>query len=1415
MTQPYFRWPNTQRLATVAAGSSRGRVGTLLLALGLTFGAKAQQATPQFFQTDAEARSAAAASPLSAALFHSQPLTLDVNGLRAALATAPLETRTDAAPLVLALPLPNGSTGRFALREAPIMEPALAAQFPAIKTYAGVGLDDASASVRLDLSPQGFHAQVLTGAGKSFYIDPVTRTDTRHYLAFYKTDMNRAAPAAGPIPSCDFQLTPADKQAAATRLAAAAAGSSATALSSGPQLRTYRLALANTPEYALTKGNTTAGVIAGEVATVNRVVGVYEKELAVRMVLVANNNQLVFLSGTGPQPPTAYTNSDGAAMLTQNQSNINAIIGTANYDIGHVVSTGGGGIAGLGVVCGTRKAQGVTGSPSPVGDAFDIDYVAHEMGHQFAGNHPFNGNAGSCAGGNRNASTAWEPGSGTTIMAYAGICLPSNDLQPHSDPTFHTGNYQEMRAFIDGTTCSTATATGNTAPVVTAPAGGKTLPVGTPFKLTATATDAENDALTYMWEEMDLGAQQAPNDAQVAGQNVPLFRSFVPLTSGTRYFPRLTDLVNNTTVIGERLPTVTRTLSFRCTARDEHSGPAGVIGGVNYSSLVNLNVSSASGPFVVQAPNTAVTWTGGAAQTVTWDVAGTTNAPVSCATVNILLSLDGGLTYPTTLATAVPNNGSAVVIAPTLSANQTQARIMVEAADNYFFDISNTNFTITTPAPGPTITSFTPTGGLAGTVVTVLGSNFTGTTAVAFNGTTAASFTVVSATQLTATVAAGTTTGPITVTAPTGTATSATPFVVGAPPVITSFTPTTGPVGTVVTITGTSFTLASQVKFNNTVAPTFTVVSSTQITATVPAGASTGPIAVTTPVGTGVSTSNFVVIPAPIISSFTPANGVVGTVVVITGLNFTGATQVTFNGTVAPTFTVNSGTQITVTVPAGVTSGFITVTGPGGTGTSTTAFTVPPANDACSGAIALTCGQSVTGTTVGSTATGDPTGSCTAISVDGAGVFYSIVGTGANITVSTCNAATNFDTKLFVYSGTCGSYTCVGANDDAANCSANSLASTVTFSSAFGTTYYVFVSGYRGTGAIAAGNFVLSTTCATPPPTPTLISLTPNAGPIASGVVLTGTNFTGATRVTFNGVATASVAVIDAQTIAVTVPNGATTGNVVVYAGNGIASNGLLFTVTTPVPTISRIAPPSGATGTTVTLTGTGFGGATSVTFNGVAATTFNVTSATSMTAVVPATATTGNVIVTTAGGASNGVLFTVVPPAPTIASMTPSTGAVGTYVTITGTNLTGATSLTLNGVAITNFTVVNGTTITFFVPAGATTGNVVVTTAGGPSTTTNVYTVTTGLATAKANQSEFSVWPNPVAGKATLHVALTAPAAKASATLRNVLGQLVATRAFSGSATELPTTGLATGTYLLTVQAEGNAPSIQRVVVE
>ena len=720
-----------------------------------------------------------------------------------------------------------------------------------------------------------------------------------------------------------------------------------------------------------------------------------------------------------------------------------------------------------------------------MGDAFDIDYVAHEMGHQFAGNHTFNGEAGSCGGGNRNPGTAFEPGSGSTIMAYAGICTAANDLQPHSDPFFHTGNYQEMRAFIESGTCAVATPTGNTRPLVSGPASGKTLPVGTPFRLRAQGDD--NDASqTYLWEEVDLGPADAPADAQVAGRTVPLFRSFVPSTSRTRYFPRLADLLNNTTVFGERLPTVSRTLKFRCTARTVHCGPSGVVGSVAYTDPVELGVTRSAGPFVLTAPNTAVTWVGGSAQAVTWNVANTTAVPVSCTRVNIRLSLDGGLTYPTVLADDEPNDGAAVVQVPRLWAANAHARLMVEAADNYFFDISNTDFTIVPAVASPTISSFSPTGGLAGTVVTILGSNFGLTTAVKFNGRPALRFTVLSPTQLSATVAAGTTTGPITVMGWNGTATSATSFVVGTAPVVSSFAPATGPEGIAVVIRGSGFTGASRVAFDGIAAP-FTVNSATQITATVPVGATTGPVAVTTPVSTGQSASSFVVIQAPEIAAFTPGRGFPGTVVTITGNNFSGATQVSFGGAVAP-FTVNSATQITATVPAAATSGPIAITSVAGVGTSPTDFLIPPTNDQCASAQPIACGQTLPGTTIGADAVGDPTGSCTE-SVDGAGVFFSLLGTGNAITVSTCNPGTNYDSKLFVYTGTCGSFVCVGGNDDGPTCA--STASTVTFASVVGTRYLIFVSGYAG----STGPFALSATCgAAPRPTAAKASRTAQPG---------------------------------------------------------------------------------------------------------------------------------------------------------------------------------------------------------------------------------------------------------------------------------------------------------------------------------
>lgn len=616
-------------------------------------------------------------------------VTLNLAAFQAQLAQAPQEdsvTAAAAAPL-LTFPLPDGSFGRFRVVESPIMEPALAAQFPEIRTYAGQGVDDPTATIRFDWTPTGFHGLILSTRG-TIYLDPYQRNDTATYMSYWKADYEL------PANKQMIQLPPLvlDAQRDA-RLAAQRNQSAAVAV--GAQRRTYQLAVAATGEYTQFHGGTVNQALAAIVTTINRVSGIYEREVAVRLVLVANNNAIIY---TNPNNDP-YTNNDPSALLSQNQTNIDSVIGNNNYDVGHVFSTGGGGLAYVGVPCVTSwKARGETGSSAPVGDPFDVDYVAHELGHQFGADHTFNGNVGAC-NGNRNGPTAYEPGSGSTIMGYAGICGNQN-LQPNSDDDFHSISFDEIVAYTtqgDGDSCAVKTSTGNSAPNPNA-GPSYTIPRQTAFTLSGSATDANNDPLTYEWEAFDLGSAGSSSST-----NPPFFRSFVAVNSPSRTFPKWSDLVNNTSTIGEILPNSTRTLNFRFVVRDNR-------GGVNYASKT-INVTTGAGPFQVTAPNTAVSWAGGSTQTVSWNVASTNNAPVSCSSVNIRLSTDGGYTYPTSLATGVANNGSATVTVP----NQptTTARIQVACATNIFFDISNVNFTITagsgaTATPTPTVTP-TPT----------------------------------------------------------------------------------------------------------------------------------------------------------------------------------------------------------------------------------------------------------------------------------------------------------------------------------------------------------------------------------------------------------------------------------------------------------------------------------------------------------------------------------------------------------------------------------------------------------------------------------------------------------------------------------------------------------------------------------
>ena len=646
--------------------------------------------------------------------FAYRTFNLKTNAMRSILASAPEEFTNMAnfTETIISLPMPDGSLAKFRVEHSLVVEPALREKFPELgQTYRARGIDDPTATARLDFLPSGFHAMILAKSG-TVMIDPYADGDTENYVSYFKRDAPRKSEF-----SCEFDEINAVSELFTVKenpngdLIPDAASPEVT---SGTQLRTYRLALAATNEYAVAVGsNTVAGTLAAEVLIMNRVNGVYERDVAIHMNIVGNNNLIAFAgdnmtcgaqnnqSCTSSNDP--FSNSNGSTMLGENQSEIDAVIGTTNYDIGHVFSTGGGGVANLRVPCGSSKARGVTGLSNPLGDPFAIDYVAHEMGHQWGGNHTFNGTVSSCGGGNRASTAAYEPGSGITIMAYAGICGNQN-LAAHSIDTFHVKSLEEIIAFSQtstGNNCAVTTSSGNTPPSV-AVVGGPSfnIPKQTPFTLTASASDANGDAITYDWQEYDLGASTtAVPNTDSDGQARPIFRPYLPTTNPSRTFPSLQFILNNANVppnttsgflTGELLPAITRIMTFQVIARDNYANA----GGVN-TATATVNVDGNSGPFVVT--NVQTTAVGGTALNVTWNVANTTAAPVSAAAVKISFSTDGGQTFPTVLAANTPNDGSESVTIPNVGT--TQGRIKVDAANSIFFDISDVNLSVT---PGTT-----------------------------------------------------------------------------------------------------------------------------------------------------------------------------------------------------------------------------------------------------------------------------------------------------------------------------------------------------------------------------------------------------------------------------------------------------------------------------------------------------------------------------------------------------------------------------------------------------------------------------------------------------------------------------------------------------------------------------------------
>ncbi|WP_254712470.1 reprolysin-like metallopeptidase [Polaribacter pectinis] len=602
---------------------------------------------------------------------------LDITALKSELALQSRNSET-----IIELPNSKGGLSKFKIKETSNFDEELASKFPMIKSYSAQGIEDPTAVAKISIGVDGFHAIVFSGKEKTMYIDPYSKNN-QNYILYKRNDVTNA----------DDNFTCQVKESFSK---GNLTSNNVVENANDGQLRTFRLALACSAEYAdfqlnrqgvsvsATDAVKKAAVLSAMNTTMTRVNGVYEKDLSVKMVLVGNNEDIVFLD----------TNTDGVSDVNQQgiaSTIINEVqticdneIGNANYDIGHIFTINGDGLAGGGVVClSGQKARGVTGRSQPVNDPYDIDYVAHEMGHQFGANHTQNN---SC---NRNLSTAVEPGSASTIMGYAGICSPN--VQGNSDDHFHAVSIAEMWNTIQSTaSCGALSVTNNNAP--TANAGlDYSIPKSTPFVLKGIGADVDGaSSLTYNWEQIDNEVASMPPLSTNSGG--PMFRSLPSNTSPNRYMPDLATVVaGNTSTTWEVLPSVARNLNFSFLVRDNNAG-----GGSTARDDMEITVTNADA-FTVSAPNSAVSWDVGSTQTITWNKGTTDAAPINCQNVNIKLSVDGGLTFPITIKANTPNDGSEDVVIPNNSS--TTARIMVEAADNIFYNVNSTNFTINSTLP--------------------------------------------------------------------------------------------------------------------------------------------------------------------------------------------------------------------------------------------------------------------------------------------------------------------------------------------------------------------------------------------------------------------------------------------------------------------------------------------------------------------------------------------------------------------------------------------------------------------------------------------------------------------------------------------------------------------------------------------
>ncbi len=568
--------------------------------------------------------------------------------------------------VLIYFPDEKGTLQSYLVKENPVFAPELAAKYPDIKSYIGYSTAREGERIRFSWSHRGLQAMMVhADRNRTTFMQKTTEQGDKYVV--YSGD-NRSKEASGFV--CYTEAALAKEEAGLAQR-----------LVDDGQLRRFRIAVSATGEYTEFHGGTVSDALAAINATITRVNEVMETDLGVSLELVANNDLVVFTD-----PDTDPYDGDLSAQL---QATLTSIIEEANYDVGHLFNESfDSGFAGfIGAVCkDNQKGSGYSQALTPQGDLFDIDYVSHELGHQFGANHTW-------SFGSEGTGVQAEPASGTTIMSYAGIVTGQN-VQSNANDYYHYNSILQITDYLATVSCAQTIPTGNNPPVIT-DSGDYIIPRSTAFVLEADATDPDvGDVLTYTWEQIDDGVvtTETFGPDNLLGAN---FRSLPPSTAPQRYFPRLSEVVQGNltqTTPGldaawETVSDIEREFNFALVVRDNVAG-----GGQVVSDLVNLNVIASAGPFMITSQATQGTITAGSSVSVNWDVANTNAAPISAQFVDIFLSTDGGLSFPIELVGDTPNDGIADVLIPGVSTDQ--ARLMVKASDNVFFAVNASDFTI-------------------------------------------------------------------------------------------------------------------------------------------------------------------------------------------------------------------------------------------------------------------------------------------------------------------------------------------------------------------------------------------------------------------------------------------------------------------------------------------------------------------------------------------------------------------------------------------------------------------------------------------------------------------------------------------------------------------------------------------------